>query len=67
MEAKLREEFEASRALCGRYQAEAAQYAERCRALEETQAKIVHDASQVRNQLAVQSQFTKDQATQIVD
>lgn len=35
--------------------------------LEETQAKIANEGSQTRNQLAVQSQFTKDQATQIVD
>jgi hypothetical protein len=67
LEAKLRSEYDASQSLCNQYQAELAQYADRCRILEETQAKIVHEASQVRNQLAVQSQFTKDQATQIVD
>ncbi len=53
--------------MCSQYQEEALQHADRCRTLEETQAKILQEANQVRNQLAVQSQFTKDQATQIVD
>ncbi len=43
------------------------EYADRCRTLEEAQAKILYDINQVRNQLTVQSQFTKDQATQIVE
>jgi len=43
------------------------EHAERCRVLEAAQAHILSDASQIRSQLAVTSQLTKDQATQIID
>jgi len=43
------------------------EHAERCRVLEAAQAHILSDANQTRSQLAVTSQLTKDQATQIID
>jgi chromosome segregation ATPase len=66
-EAKLRTEYDASRSLCSQFQAEAAQHADRCRTLEEAQAHILTDTNQIRSRLAVTSQLTKEQATQIVD
>jgi len=66
-ETKLRSEYDACRSLCNKYHADAAQYAERCHTLEEAQAHILTDTNQIRSQLAVTSQLTKDQATQIID
>lgn len=66
-EAKLRIEYDACRSLCDQYQSENVQHLERCRAFEANQAKVTQEANQIRNQWAVQTQFTKEQATQIVD
>lgn len=64
---KLRIEYDSCRSLCDQYQSENVQNLERCRTLEANQVKLTQEANQVRNQWAAQSQFTQEQATQIVD
>ncbi|CAF0936499.1 unnamed protein product [Rotaria sordida] len=67
LESKLRTEYDACRSLCNQYQAESLQYAERCRTLEDSHGKTLNETNQIRSQLAITSQLTKDQATQIID
>jgi hypothetical protein len=66
-ELKLRNEYDACRSLCAQYQSECLQHAERCRTLEDAHTQVLNDAKQIRSQLAVTSQLTKDQATQVID
>ncbi|CAF4669978.1 unnamed protein product [Rotaria sp. Silwood1] len=66
-ESKLRTEYDACRALCNQYQTESLQQAERCRALEDSQAKVQSETNQIRSQFSITSQLTKEQATQIID
>ncbi|CAF2418933.1 unnamed protein product [Rotaria sp. Silwood2] len=66
-ESKLHTEYDACRSLCNQYQAESLQHAERCRTLEDSHAKALNETNQIRSQLAITSQLTKDQATQIID
>jgi DNA repair exonuclease SbcCD ATPase subunit len=67
LENKLRAEYDACRSLCSQYQAEALQFAERCRTLEDAHTQSNSESNQLRSQLAVTSQLSKDQATQLVD
>jgi len=67
LENKLRTEYDACRSLCSQYQAEALQFAERCRTLEDAHTQLTSESNQIRSQLAVTSQLSKDQATQLVD
>ncbi|CAF4973984.1 unnamed protein product, partial [Rotaria sp. Silwood1] len=66
-ESKLRTEYDACRALCNQYQTESLQQAERCRAFEDSQAKVLSETNQIRSQFSITSQLTKEQATQIID
>lgn len=66
-EQKLLAEFEKTRLLCEEYHRDGLQQVERCRTLEAAQAALIQEANQLRSQLAVTSQLTKDQATQIIE
>ncbi|UJR32918.1 hypothetical protein I4U23_020379 [Adineta vaga] len=66
-ELNLRAELDACQKLCTKYQGDSLENAERCRTLEETYTQMSNDANQLRSQLAVTSQFAKDQATQIIN
>ncbi|CAF2265531.1 unnamed protein product [Rotaria magnacalcarata] len=67
LESKLRAEYDKCRSLCNQYQTESLQHAERCRTSEDSHARVLNEANQIRSQLAITSQLTKDQATQIID
>jgi len=67
LESKLRAEYDKCRSLCNQYQTESLQHAERCRTWEDAHATVLNEANQIRSQLAITSQLTKDQATQIID
>ena len=66
MESNLRVQFDTCQKLCEQYQSDSLRYAERSRTLEDAHAQVSNDAAQLRSQLAVTSQLTKDQATQII-
>lgn len=66
MESNLRAQFDTCQKLCEQYQSDSLRHAERSRTLEDAHAQVSNDATQLRSQLAVTSQLTKDQATQII-
>lgn len=55
------------RLLSEKYQQDGLGHIERCRVLEATQGALIQETNQLRSQLAVTSQLTKDQATKIID
>lgn len=67
LEAKLRAEYDACRSLCNQYQSEALQFVERCRVLEETNAKLSTEASRLHSQLTMSKQLNDEQKVQILD
>jgi hypothetical protein len=67
LEAKLRIEHDACRALCNQYQSESLQFAERCRTLEDSHTKLTNEANQLRSQLSTAAQLTDEQVTKIVE
>jgi chromosome segregation ATPase len=67
LEAKLRTEYDACRSLCTQYQSESIQFAERCRALEDSNTQLITDANKLRSQLLSTKKLTEEQATDIVE
>lgn len=67
LEAKLRTEFDACRSLCSQYQSESVQFAERCRALQESNTQLSTEITKLRAQLTKTSQFSEEQQLQILD
>lgn len=67
LEAKLRAEYDACRALCNQYQSEALQFAERCRVVEETNAKLSTENNRLRSQMTMSKQLVEEQNVQILD
>ena len=67
VEAKLRTEYDACRSLCTQYQSESVQFAERCRALEESSTQLTTDANKLRSQLLSATRLTEEQAVVIVE
>lgn len=67
LEAKLRTEYDACRALCNQYQSESLQFAERCHTLEDTNLQLSNETTQLRSQLSTTTGVIEEQLTQIND
>jgi len=67
LETKLRTEYDGCRSLCNQYQSEALQFAERCRALEDSNTQLSNEANKLRSQISMTTQITEEQKLQILD
>lgn len=67
LEAKLRAEFDACRSLCNQYQSESLQFAERCRALQESNTQLSNEINKLRAHLTNTTQLNEEQQLQILD
>lgn len=67
MEGKLRAEYNACQSLCNQYQTESLQFAERCRALEDTHTELINETNHLRSQLSKATRLTEEQRKQMAD
>ena len=53
--------------MCSQYQEESLQFAERCRALEDSSTQLSNETNKLRSQLSIAKQYTEEQQLQILE